>query len=223
MSHFAPITVAPPVWQRALVWLGLPAAGAGLGWLVHLVAGWVASLPSIPFQGPFKIVAALPRPYGLIGVLAVGVAAGLVLAFLAHLDELAVTVDAAGVRLARGDIVDDFDRGSVAAAFSDKSELVLLRSDGKELAREKHDLKPGRLAGAFGAFGIRWLDHDPYEETYRRWVDGTPGLSTAANALLKARAEALKNGDQDDLRELRRELARLNVVVRDRNKKQFWR
>lgn len=217
-------TVAPPRWLRALLWLGLPAAGAGLGWGAQAIASWVAALPAAPFQGPFKLVAALPRPYGLIVAVAVGAAAGLVLAFLAHVDTLVVTVRADRVQLVRGDVTDVFDRRAVVAAFTDQGELVLLSADGHELAREKHDLDARRLAAAFGARGIRWFDRDPYEGDFRRWVEDTPGLSAAANALLKARAKVLEKGDgDDDLRQLRHELTRLDVAVRDRKKRQFWR
>jgi hypothetical protein len=47
----------------------------------------------------------------------------------------------------------------------------------------------------------------------------------AANAVLKARSKAFDQGDKGkaDLRELRLELGKLNYVVRDRDKKQYWR
>lgn len=50
-----------------------------------------------------------------------------------------------------------------------------------------------------------------------------PGLPDGADALLKARAAALTKGDKDDATELRAELARLGVVVRDEKKRQFFR
>jgi hypothetical protein len=41
---------------------------------------------------------------------------------------------------------------------------------------------------------------------------------------LKTRAQALNNTETaEDARELREELARLGVVVRDENKRQYWR
>ena len=41
--------------------------------------------------------------------------------------------------------------------------------------------------------------------------------------LLKARARALDKGDGDEAVQLRADLARLGVVVRDENKRQYWR
>ncbi|MEU8916541.1 CysS/YqeB C-terminal domain-containing protein [Streptomyces nigrescens] len=51
-----------------------------------------------------------------------------------------------------------------------------------------------------------------------------PGLPQGANALLKARAQLLdKKSSTEDLRELREELARVGVVVRDEKRQQYWR
>ena len=51
----------------------------------------------------------------------------------------------------------------------------------------------------------------------------SPTLPVGADALLKARARALDKGDSGDAAELRSELARLGVVVRDEKKRQFVR
>ncbi|WP_455578038.1 CysS/YqeB C-terminal domain-containing protein [Actinomadura luteofluorescens] len=50
-----------------------------------------------------------------------------------------------------------------------------------------------------------------------------PGLPVGGNALLKARAEALKKQDETNIAELRTELAKLGVFVRDTDKRQWWR
>jgi hypothetical protein len=55
-------------------------------------------------------------------------------------------------------------------------------------------------------------------------VPGTTALPAEANVLLQARREALGDKDAaDDVRELRDELARLGVVVREEKTRQFWR
>ncbi|MBB6171400.1 hypothetical protein HNR23_001460 [Nocardiopsis mwathae] len=205
-------------------WIGLPLIGAGLGWLLRSVAGWVASLEWAPFQGPFKLVAALPEPVATIGALALGAAAGLVLAVLWWAESLTVTVTDDGVELKRGDSAQDFRRSSVHAAFLDGGHLVLLGGGTRELAREKCDLDAAALAGAFTARGYAWLaDGDPHREEFRRWVEGAPELSASADALFRARQRALEEKDGDDAAELRRELAKLGIVVREEKKRQYWR
>jgi hypothetical protein len=222
--------VAEPVWARALVWIALPLLGAGTGWLLKSVAGWVASLPWAPLQGPFKLadqlIASFGEPQATIGALAVGAVAGLALALIAAEERLTVTVSHDRVTTTRDESSREIGRASVGAVFLDGKQLVLLGRAGEELAREASDLDADRLQDAFLTHGFPWLaGGDPHEDEYRLWVEDTPDLPAGANALLKARARALGKGDngKDDAAELRAELARLGIVVREEMKRQYWR
>ena len=216
--------VAEPRWQRLLVWIGFPLLGLAAGWLLKSVAGWVASLPWVPFQGPFKLVASAPEPHASIGALVVGGLAGLVLATLAAFDRLTVTVADDQVTFTRGGVTRAVKRPLVGAVFLDGRRLVLLGRATEELAREASDLEADRLRDAFVVHGFPWrAGGDPYMDQYRRWVDDLPDLPASANVLLKARARALDKGDGDEAAQLRADLARLGVVVRDERKRQYWR
>jgi hypothetical protein len=220
----AQTVVTEPRWQRFLVWVGFPLLGLAAGWLLKSVAGWVASLPWVPFQGPFELVASAPEPHASIGALVVGGLAGLVLAILAALDRLTVTVADDQLTLTRGGVTRTVERPLVEAVFLDGKRLVLLGRATEELAREPSDLEADRLGDAFLAHRYPWrADGDPYRDQYQRWVDGVPGLPASADALLRARARALDKGDGDEAAKLRADLARLGVVVRDEDKRQYWR
>lgn len=229
-AHYGETTVAEPTWARALVWIGFPLLGAGAGWLLKAMAGWVASLPWAPFQGPFtlvdRLVASFGEPQATIGALSVGAVAGLVLSFVAAEERLTVSVSGDRTSIARGEASRAIERRSVGAVFLDGKELVVLGRAGEELAREASDLGADRLRAAFLTHGYPWrADGDPYKNEYRLWVEETPGLPAGANALLKARARALGKGDdgKGDAAELRAELARLGIVVRQEDRRQYWR
>ncbi|WP_117215432.1 YqeB family protein [Allorhizocola rhizosphaerae] len=223
MTPTGPTVVRDPVWVRVLVWLGFPIAGALLGYLLKLVSRWIVGLEWAPWQGPFKLLTKMHEPWFTIVPVAVGVVAGLVLALLAWEDSLRVSVSRESVGLRRGDKERELSAAAVRGVFVDGKELVLLGASGEELAREKSDLDGGLLREAFGAHGFAWLDGDPFAGRYRRWVEGDPALSGSANAVLKARASALDKGHKEDAAELREELVKLGVVVRDVGKKQWWR
>ena len=222
--------VTEPAWIRALVWIGLPLLGAGAGWLLKAITGWVVSLSWAPLQGPFRLVdeilTSVGEPWATFGSLAVGAVAGLVLAFIAQQETLTVAIAHDRVTTKRGESTRTFDRAAVGAVFLDGKELVILGRGRDELAREASDLGADGLRDAFLVHGYSWLaDGDPFKEDYRLWVEDTPDLPPGANALLKARARALGQGDDGkrDALELRAELARLGVVVREEKKRQYWR
>jgi len=226
MNRNGQTVVGPPPGERAIVWSGFPVAGAVAGWVATLVAGWVASLPWAPFQGPFRLLASVAdRPLTAVVAVAVGALAGLVLAFVAESEYVIVTVDRDEITVARGDSSQTVPRASVHAVFVDQKDLVVLGPNTEELVRRGGSLpKVARLAAVFRTYGYPWRpDGDPYRDHYRRWVEDSPDLPASINALLKARARALEKRDRADAADLRRELVRLGIVVRDQKDRQFWR
>ncbi|MFM9372485.1 hypothetical protein [Streptomyces sp. Da 82-17] len=206
--------------------LAFAALGTGAGFAAKHLAHWLVSLPRAPFKGPAELLTSLPEPWLTLGLLVAGAVLGLLAGLLVLHEELAVRVDAAGVTLTRGGEPSTFPRAKLAAAFRDGKDLVLLGPDGAELARERCDFRERRLASAFTRHGHRWTDRDPHAADFRLWVPDAPGLPPGADALLKARAKALARDDSTsaaDRRELRAELARLGVYVRDEKRRQHWR
>lgn len=205
---------------RLVRWVGLPAGGALVLWLLKLAAGWLVTLRWVPFKGPLELIDSIPEPAATVGALGIGLVIGVVLALMAHGESLTVAVAEDQVTLTDGENrTSTFAREQVSAVFPDRSRLVLLGPDTGELARLPHDLNVTRLAEAFRAHGYPWTDADPHTERYRRWVPDMPGLPTGANALFAARDKA----DSADSKELRAELAKLGVLVRDDKGKQYWR
>jgi hypothetical protein len=131
-----------------------------------------------------------------------------------------VTVDDETVTLDASERISTFRRDEVSAVFRDRKQLVLLGTDTAELDRRPCELSSDRLAEAFRTHGYPWTDADPHAARYRRWVADMPGLPEDANVLLAARQKKLKS---NDAKELRRQLARLGVLVRDEDGKQYWR
>ncbi|MBZ4016384.1 YqeB family protein [Streptomyces purpurogeneiscleroticus] len=215
--------VAPTTGSRALTWAGFPVLGAALGWLLDAVAGWVASLPWAPMQGPFQLIASLPEPQATVGAAGLGLVAGVLLALLAERDYVHAAIGPARTALTRGGRNHVLDRADVAAVFPNGKHLVALGHRGEELLRLKGDFDGARLAAAFRAHGYPWQEADPHAGEYRRWVAGLPGLDASAHALLKARAHALEKGRADDAAQLREELTALGIVVREEKKQQYFR
>lgn len=215
--------VSQPAWIYPVGFVGLAGLGVGAGIGLKAIAGWVVSLPWAPFQGPFEALERIPEPYTSIGLPIVGGLAGLVLAVLMALDLAKLTVTDADVTISRGGEGRTFARAAVGAVFLDGKHLVLLGTKGDELVRESVDLDKARLTESFTAHGFPWREGDPYEADFRMWVQDTEDMPAGANALLRARERAVDHGDKSHANDIRTELAKLGIVVRDWNKRQYWR
>ncbi|TDB81411.1 hypothetical protein [Micromonospora sp. KC721] len=222
-GHGEATVVDGGVTELVVMWVGFPLLGAGLGAGLTAVSGWLADRPWVPFDNWFAFLARLPEQQAYAAGCAVPALAGLVLAYIGTRERLIVTVRRTAVRLRHDGHEQEFSRATVAGVFVDNKALVLLGVDGGELARERSDLDRDRLAAAFTGHGWPWREQDPHREAYRRWVEGLPGLPAGADALLRARQRALDADRGGEIRELRAELGRLGVVVRDEGKRQYWR
>lgn len=211
--------------DKVLLYGGLPLVGGTLGFFLPRIADWAAGLPWVPWQGLFERLAGWDAWWVQLITVAVGLVAGFVLGAIAMDDTLRITVTNGDVELLKNEKTTVIPRERVAAVFLDGKELVLQDRDSLELAREKHDqLKSDtpKIGAAFRAHGYPWSDGgDPYADRFRRWVEDDPELPPAVNAVLRARAKSIDS--KADLRELRGEIAKLGYVVRDQDKKQYWR
>ncbi|MFD8121506.1 hypothetical protein ACFV3T_10445 [Streptomyces albidoflavus] len=216
--------LGPSAGEQIFVSLVFLVGGAGLGWLLELLASWLVTLPWAPMQGPAELITSIPQPGLTIGLVVVGALVGLVAGFAVQQDELKLSISGEAVRLTRKENEQYVPGSGIAAAFLDDKQLVLLGRKDEELAREKCDLGGDKLSAAFSAHGYTWIEQDPHRAEFRPWVSGTPGLPEGANALFTARQHALKKSKTgDEQRELREELAKLGLVVRDDKGRQYWR
>ncbi|MER5986649.1 hypothetical protein [Streptomyces sp. NPDC001787] len=215
--------------DRVLVAAGFPVLGAMAGWLLKLLANRAASWPWIPWEGPVELIDNAPEPAVTIVLMLIGALAGGMVVLLAEHGYVTVTIQNDQVTTERGDSRQSVPRTAVDAVFLDGKRLVVLGRRGEELAVESKnegaDLPAAkRLAEGFRSHGYPWLpDGDPYRDAYRRWVEDMPGLPAGGDALFRARAKALEKDDEKNIAELRKELAELGVVVRDADKRQWWR
>ncbi|GIJ19837.1 hypothetical protein Vlu01_04610 [Micromonospora lutea] len=209
--------------ELVVLWGGIPLLGGALGGLLVAGAGWVAGLPWAPAQGLFRAVDGLPDQYAIPGGVGVGVLVGLVIAVIGTNERVAVTVSGTEVQVREGSSERVISRRDTRVVFLDGKNLVLLDADDAELVRQPNDLPAKRLAEAFREHGWPWAEADPHGEAYRLWVPDLPGLPAGADALLRARREALERDRNDEVRELRKELSRYGVVVRDAGKRQHVR
>ncbi|MCM3041423.1 DUF308 domain-containing protein [Paenibacillus motobuensis] len=209
--------------DKIIIWTLFPILGAVAGWFIPVLAKWVVALPWFPFQGLFKLISSMHGAWGSTVMTVLGFVGGGVLAMIAVKESLQIRLSDREVRLKIHDEERVFERQEVSAIFLDHKQLVLLDMNGRELLREEADGKPKALAEAFIRAGYDWREQDPFAHEYARWVADTPGQPPGANALFLAREKAIGRDDKEDAEDLRKELSKLGVTVRDEKKRQYWR
>ncbi|MGF9913123.1 DUF308 domain-containing protein [Paenibacillus ehimensis] len=212
------------LFERIFVLITPPVVGLIVGYFLPSIADWAAGLPWFPFQGPLKLVASIQGMWLTIVTTILGLIAGMWLSAEAIKNSLFITVSDDEVMLKIKDSTQRYSRSDIASMFIDGKKLILLGNTGQELASELYESTPAQIADTFVKHGYPWsFDGDPYEAEYRLWVDHTPDLSPALNALLRVREQALQKKDVESAKEMQCEASKLGIMVRDRGKFQYWR
>lgn len=216
-------TVRASAWVRHGAWVLMPVVGAVIALLVRLAAEWVTTLEWFPFQGVFELATYFDEPWASTVTAAVGAAIGAGFPGLWARERLSLTASREAVQVHQGTRTRRFDADAIGTAFLDGRQLVLLTPRGAELARYAANLDARQLRLTFQEHGYRWSAEDPHAGRYRRWDDDDPDLPLRVNALLAERQRALRPNNHADPAALRTRLRELDVVVRDRNREQYWR
>lgn len=224
-SHANPPTVIrrDTAYQVAF-WLLWPAAGAALGAGLSWVLDALAGVDRLPVPGWLAAAADLAAPWDTVVLAAAGVVIGLLVAAGHQADLLVVEVDDTAFTVRRDTEVSRAARDEVTAVYRDGDALVALGARTEELVRVRGEVDESGLAAALRRHGYPWLpDGDPHRAAYRIFVPDSPEVPPLANAILKARATALRKGRGKEAAALRRDLPRADVVVRDEKSVQYWR
>ncbi|WP_110241777.1 hypothetical protein [Nocardioides gilvus] len=217
-------TVGPDAEFHAVVWLGFPIAGALAGALLTFALDWIVGLTWAPFQGPLSLVDEVTGDWTLPVLAGVGVVLGLVLAVIAQGEAARVTVGPDRVTLTQDGDEQVVARESVACVFAENGRLVVQDALGRRGGAVRvEDLSQEKVRDAFVSHGYAWVEKDPWDDTFARWIQDSPALSPEANAILAARQKSLELKNGEETEDFREELAKVGVVVRDEGNKQFWR
>jgi len=208
---------------QLLVYVGGPALGLGLGYLLPPLARRLATLPWIPFQGPMELIAGFDGFWVPLVSAAVGLVLGLFLAMVVHSESLRVRLTDTEVRLTKDEQTQTIGRSEVSAVYVEAQRLIILDRESRRIANESTASRRATIARAFQAHGYPWVERDPHAELYRRWVPETPELPGAVNAVLRARERSLQQKSGRDSTELATEVQTLGYVVRDDGHRQYWR
>ncbi len=207
------------------IFLGVvaPVAGGAAGYVLPRLASWTTTLEWVPFQGPLGLVASWSGWLAQCILVALGVVLGAGFVMFAFYESLRVVVTETSIELTEDGETRELSRSEIAMVFVDGKELVILDGSSRQLVRAPIEEKTATIKQTFTAYGYLFVDGDPYRALYHRWVPDTLSLPPEADAIMRAREKALEKKSTSDARDLRCELDRIGIVIRDVKTAQYWR
>jgi len=209
--------------EKALYWIIPPVLGAVLGWFLPVIADWVLTIPIVPFKGPLEFITSLNNFWVSIIAAVIGIVAGLFFSQYIFTEILQVFISDQNVKLLFKEKEEVIEKKDISAVYLENKDLVVLDHKGTELYREQLESKRALAESAFKHHGYKWADEDPFKNEYQRWVADHPDFPSHINTLLLARERALLDNKHEEAKILRKDLAKLGVVIQDEDKRQYVR
>lgn len=200
-----------------------PILGVLLGWFIVIISGWLIKVPFIPLKEILEWISTLSGIWVSIIGAVIGGIVGIIFTLYAFHESLKITVSNSDVKLEIKEKAETIAKKDISAIFMEQKYVIILGNNGVELYRGQTDSKREYVEDTFEHYGFPWVDKDPFENQYLRWVTDYPEFPSHVNALLSARERALENNESEEAKILRNDLARSGVVIRDENKHQYVR
>lgn len=209
--------------ERALVVIGPAALGIALAVLLPILARWLVGV-GFPVLGVvWRVVAAVDDWWK------VAIQAGIfaVIGVLSSVELLGrtarVTVGPGELRLDTGDRTVTVPRDEIESVFRERGRLIILDRESRQRFHGATQADSGPIKSTLLSYGYPWRDDDPFTDLYRPWTPGSGELPVAVEAVLAARALAVRKKAGKETTELRESLQKLGYVVRDDGDRQLWR
>lgn len=215
--------IGPSKLEKAFILLIPAVFGAALGCFFPAIANWALTIPFVPFKGPIELIVSFNHLWVSVIAAVIGIIAGLFFSHYVFNEILEVYISEQNVRLRFKEKEESFEKKDIYAVYIENKHLIILGIDQNELYREQIDSKKAHVAEAFKNHGYHWTEEDPFKDQYQRWVEDHPDFPSHVNALLLARERAIQNNNHDEAKILRKDLAKLGVVIQDEEKRQYVR
>jgi hypothetical protein len=208
---------------RALVLAGPALLGVHVAVLAPILARWLVDA-GFPVLGVvWRVLGSVDTWWKVAVQAAILVVVGALVSVEIVRRSTRVTIGRAEVRLETGDHVVAVGRPQVDFVFTDGGFLVLLDHESRQLFHGEPQADRAPLERVFREYGYPWRDGDPFTDLYRPWVPDSGELPIEVEAVLSARAVALRRKAGREAVELRETLEKLGFAIRDDGDRQLWR
>lgn len=216
--------------EKYLCIVGLLTGGVTLGYFFKRILEWLNRIEIFSDDSKLSFIAKLTNTlhasfggWATLLFMIIGLLVGLYFVFILLKESPTVFVSEHSVEIKNHIETLTYPFAEVKDIYFDEAELVIVSVSGDEMLRKSYEINKDDLTNALQDYNYPYHHEDPYKELFHLWSPYIDELSPVQNALLKARDLAKKHEDHEEVDKLVGELSRLNIVVKDKGKKQYWR
>ncbi|PEE39676.1 YqeB family protein [Bacillus pseudomycoides] len=209
--------------EKILIILIPMVLGGLIGWFIPTIADWILKLPVVPMEKLILLITSFNNLWVSIVATVLGIIVGVLLTFIIFDESLEVTLSNNSLQLKLGDNIETIEKKDISVIYMENKQLIILGQNSEELYREVFETRKETVRQTLLNYQYPWKEKDPFYSHYQRWVLGHPDFPEKINALLYAREFALKENKKENAKYLRKDLAKLGVVIRDERNGQYAR
>lgn len=143
--------------------------GGLIGWFIPVIVDWVLTLPIVPMEKLFLLIASFNSMWVSIVAALIGIIVGIMLTFIIFDENLEVTISDKNLHLKLGDKADTIEKKDISAIYMENKQLIILGQYSEELYREVIETKKDTVREAFKHYQYPWKEKDPFDSDYQRW------------------------------------------------------
>lgn len=201
----------------------IPILTAGIFYYLPSIVDWIAMLPFLSDNQLINFITGIDSSWLNRGLAILGFISGVFLSIFIFTEILKMEVNRDHVVVDIFDKKSEIQKSDIQSVFKEGKKLVIIGSDGFELLRQDTDYSTVKLENTFQKFHYPWVSEDPYIDEFFKWTAGHDELSDTANTILYERRQAKREDDEKKVKDLKKDLMELGVVVKDCNNAQFIR
>jgi len=206
-----------------LIAILFPVVLGTIGWFLPKLLELVKRIPIFSDSNVIKLLNSFNPFWVSIILMFVGGVIGILLSLTIYSEALKMNVNNQEVMINKDDKEKRIRKSEIKEIFVEDNTIVIIGNKGQELLSEKTDIKRNKIKEIFLYHHYPWSEQDPYVDEFALWTLEDNTFGEKANAILYERRNAIREGEKKKVKNLKKDLSELGIVVKDRNEDQYVR
>ncbi|MGP5093508.1 YqeB family protein [Staphylococcus equorum] len=211
-------TIGPGFLEKLLIILSPLIIGI-IGYFLPKTLFLIKKIPIVSDMKIIKLIESFNPFWTSITLAIIGLIIGIFFSLIIFDDCLKVTINNQNVKIEKNDIQNQTKLNNIKEAFMENKSLIIILMNQEILINEITDVKENKVKSIFKNHGIKWHTKSPYD--YILWTLQNNSFNEKINSILYERRNAIRDGDNKKVENLKKDLNEIGVIVIDKNNKQY--